>query len=107
MNGIVLEGRCVPPDHPSLPGHFPGRPIVPGVVLLDEVVAAINEWQGKIFVPAAFPSVKFVQPLLPGELFAIRLKREGERVEFECTAAGRVLIRGVMVGSDQVGGGRP
>ncbi len=27
----------IPADHPSLPGHFPGRPIVPAVVILDEV----------------------------------------------------------------------
>jgi 3-hydroxyacyl-[acyl-carrier-protein] dehydratase len=29
-------------DHPALAGHFPGHPIVPGVVLLDEVLHAIE-----------------------------------------------------------------
>ena len=36
----------VPHDHPSLPGHFPGRPVVPGVVLLDRVLAAIEAAHG-------------------------------------------------------------
>ena len=62
----------IPPDHPSLPGHFPGRPVVPGVVLLERVVAALEAAQGPL--PAlCLPQVKFVQPLLPGEVADIEL----------------------------------
>jgi 3-hydroxymyristoyl/3-hydroxydecanoyl-(acyl carrier protein) dehydratase len=31
------------PDHPALAGHFPQRPIVPGVALLDEALYAIEQ----------------------------------------------------------------
>ena len=31
----------IPADHPSLPGHFPGQPIVPGVVVLERVLEAV------------------------------------------------------------------
>jgi 3-hydroxyacyl-[acyl-carrier-protein] dehydratase len=41
MNEIVTHAS-VPREHPSLPGHFPGRPIVPGVVLLNLVLEAIR-----------------------------------------------------------------
>jgi 3-hydroxymyristoyl/3-hydroxydecanoyl-(acyl carrier protein) dehydratase len=46
----------IPSDHPSLPGHFPGRPVVPGVVLLDRVVAAIESVHGPL-PPLRLPQV--------------------------------------------------
>ncbi len=60
-------------DHPALPGHFPGRPIVPGVVVLDRVLAAIEAAGGQAAGPLRLPQVKFLQPLLPGETARIEL----------------------------------
>src|SRR4030095_8551398 len=37
----------IPATHPALPGHFPGRPIVPGVVLLQCVLDEAERWLGK------------------------------------------------------------
>jgi 3-hydroxyacyl-[acyl-carrier-protein] dehydratase len=37
--------RAISADHPSLPGHFPDAPLVPGVVILDEVLGALLEWR--------------------------------------------------------------
>jgi 3-hydroxymyristoyl/3-hydroxydecanoyl-(acyl carrier protein) dehydratase len=31
----------LPADHPSVEGHFPGNPIFPGAVLLDEILHAL------------------------------------------------------------------
>lgn len=36
----------LPSPHPSLEGHFPGEPILPGVVLLDEALHAIEAASG-------------------------------------------------------------
>lgn len=60
-------------DHPSLPGHFPGRPVVPGVLLLDRVLEAIEIEHGAIG-PLRLPQVKFLQPLLPGEQARVELE---------------------------------
>ena len=38
----------IDPDHPCLPGHFPGRPVVPGVVVLDRVVEALEATHGPL-----------------------------------------------------------
>jgi len=82
-------------DHPSLPGHFPGRPIVPGVVLLEQVIAAIERRHGALG-PLRLPQVKFLQPLLPGEVATIALEGEAPRWRF------RVLRDGVLLASGEV-----
>ncbi len=64
---------AVPASHPALPGHFPGSPVVPGVVLLARVQAAIEAQHGPL--PALrLPLAKFLRPLLPGETAAIELE---------------------------------
>jgi 3-hydroxymyristoyl/3-hydroxydecanoyl-(acyl carrier protein) dehydratase len=87
----------IPSNHPSLPGHFPGRPIVPGVVLLDQVVAAIEAVHGAL--PALrLPQVKFVQPLLPGEEADIELDAlPGARWKFRVLREATVLASGEVV----------
>ena len=67
----------IPRDHPCLAGHFPGRPIVPGVLLLEHALAAIEAAHGPLHA-LRLPQVKFVRPLLPGE---------PAQVEFEAVAA--------------------
>lgn len=62
----------VDPSHPSLPGHFPGAPVVPGVVVLEHVFAAIESVHGPIGA-SRLPQVKFVQPLLSGEHAEVEL----------------------------------
>lgn len=66
-----FAGR-IPVDHPALAGHFPGHPITPGVVLLNQVATACAHWQAGTRI-TAWPQVKFVSPLLPDEAFVIRL----------------------------------
>jgi 3-hydroxymyristoyl/3-hydroxydecanoyl-(acyl carrier protein) dehydratase len=84
-------------SHPSLPGHFPGHPVVPGVVLLDEVVMAIMAWQ-----PAArilgFQAVKFLQPVAPGRRFSIALTRlDGGKIGFRCSSGEQLLNSGTVI----------
>ncbi|MBC7800134.1 MAG: beta-hydroxyacyl-ACP dehydratase, partial [Gemmatimonadaceae bacterium] len=56
----------IPHDHPCLPGHFPGRPIVPGVVLLDAAFALILAGHPGQRV-TGLPSIKFTHPVRPGD----------------------------------------
>lgn len=60
----------IPYDHPALAGHFPGNPIVPGVVLLEEVLRMAGRGVARL------PTVKFHAPLRPGEEFSIRIDQQ-------------------------------
>jgi len=86
----------IEPDHPSLPGHFPGRPLVPGVVLLERVVAAIEAAQGAPG-PLRLPQVKFMQPLLPGEEASIELEGATPRWRFRILRGDTLLASGEIV----------
>ena len=83
-------------DHPSLPGHFPGRPVVPGVVVLDRVLDAIEAAHGPLG-PLRLPQVKFVQPLLPEEVADIALEGDGTRWKFRVTRDGQAIASGEVV----------
>jgi 3-hydroxyacyl-[acyl-carrier-protein] dehydratase len=92
---MTFATSCViPVDHPSLSGHFPGTPIVPGVVVLDEVTAALAEWRkGSRLI--GIPFVKFLAPIKPGQSFAIAFDApENAPIDFCCRVDGRVVVEG-------------
>jgi len=90
---------CIAPDHPSLPGHFPGRPIVPGVLLLEPVLIAIETTHGALG-PLRLPQVKFLRPLLPGEPARVELlSTDDRRWTFRVLRGDAVLATGEVVGA--------
>lgn len=82
--------------HPALPGHFPGNPIVPGVVLLQRVAAALEQWRGEKL--ASF-DVKFLSPLLPEQKAQIELREDSACVRFAIRCDEKILARGTLTGA--------
>jgi 3-hydroxyacyl-[acyl-carrier-protein] dehydratase len=81
-------------NHPALAGHFPGKPIVPGVLILDEVMQAATQWRGPLRLRQVV-SVKFDSPLKPGREFSIKLREDGSSyIAFECSLDGSPLASG-------------
>jgi 3-hydroxyacyl-[acyl-carrier-protein] dehydratase len=76
--------RRFPADHPAARGHFPGNPIIPGALLLDEAVAAVTatlERTGVVLIRAA----KFLHAVRPND--AVRMQwhfTDARLISFEC-----------------------
>jgi 3-hydroxymyristoyl/3-hydroxydecanoyl-(acyl carrier protein) dehydratase len=69
------------PDHPTAAGHFPGNPIIPGAVLLDHVMRALDLAGGSFVIRTA----KFLEPVRPGQSIRIRWQTDAPAtVRFEC-----------------------
>jgi 3-hydroxyacyl-[acyl-carrier-protein] dehydratase len=88
---------CVSEEHPCLPGHFPGQPLVPGVMLLECVAKALRSWRDERL--ARVLEAKFMAPLYPGEQAQLELDEKAGRVRFEIRRDNHVLARGVIEGA--------
>ena len=90
--------RAITADHPSLPGHFPSAPLVPGVLILDGVLAAFRD-RRKDCQLAAIRTVEFLQPLKPEQPFTICFSASNDdssKVNFCCRIQGRVIVEGQL-----------
>ncbi|MFN0038877.1 MAG: AMP-binding protein [Burkholderiales bacterium] len=89
--------RKFPPDDPAANGHFPGNPLIPGALLLDEVIdAAVTLFR---MGPAAvsIKSAKFISPVRPGDSMHIRFEEKpGGDIGFECQVGDAVAARGSL-----------
>ena len=82
-------------DHPVFAGHFPGHPIVPGVLLLDEALQAIALATGLSLAVCELRSVKFLSPLTPGVAVMILIQTPANNtIHFDILAGERKIATG-------------
>ncbi|MFT9014608.1 MAG: AMP-binding protein [Acetobacter sp.] len=88
--GDTVGTAVVPADHPCLAGHFPGQPVVPGVVLLEEGLALAG------LCPSRIAQVKFLRPVLPDETVTFFARRETSRTRLAGFVQGQPVLRAVI-----------
>lgn len=95
--GTPALAFTIPADHPALPGHFPGHPVVPGVVLLDHAIHAIGAALNRPLHAWRLGSAKFLSPVAPGEPLDLAFDAAASgAIRFTLRAGSRDVATGML-----------
>jgi 3-hydroxymyristoyl/3-hydroxydecanoyl-(acyl carrier protein) dehydratase len=82
-------------DHPTAAGHFPGNPIIPGALLLAEVIRLIVNASALNISACKVPTAKFLHPVRPGDSVDIEYKiSEKNIINFKCSVGENTVLSG-------------
>ncbi len=98
-DGSIKTRKTVKPEEPFFEGHFPGRPIMPGVLILESVFQAgailmakrQKQPDNRIPVITRINNVKIKHAVLPGDVMDIEVTLK-EMAEPACYLSGRVSV---------------
>ena len=122
--GVRAVGiKQVTANEPQFTGHFPGRPIMPGVLMVEALaqtagiaVMALEEYRGKLGLFAGIDDCRFKRLVVPGDTLRLEVTVEKLRGMFGrlrgvATVDGEVAVEAtlsIVIPRDQsVGGGAP
>ena len=108
LTSAVALSLRIAADHPALPGHFPGSPLVPGVLLLAETLARLGCDPGATRSCRRLLNAKFLQPVRAEQTVTVEC-RPAVAGEAEQTVqlTLRVAARSVAQFTLELGPGRP
>ncbi len=104
----ALCRKVFPPEEPFFRGHFPGDPLVPGVILTEALAqtAGIAAGQpGRSFRLTAIKGMKFPGAVRPAEMIELRARKVAVvgglwQFDTEARVAERTVASGVIVLSE-------
>ena len=89
--------------HPAFPGHFPGAPIVPGAVLLDEALRALEPADGAQRIKCNIAAAKFHSAVRPGESLTPEYERFADgSIRFIIRTPDRTVASGRLTRADAI-----
>ncbi len=100
----IVAIKAVTINEPFFQGHFPGRPIMPGVLLVEAMAQASGvlaveslglAGTGKLVYFMAIDGAKFRVPVEPGVLLRLEVEFVQKRAKV-CKFAGRALVDGQL-----------
>ncbi|MDE7548536.1 AMP-binding protein [Acetobacter fabarum] len=95
MAGQVMQEEeagsfTLPSDHSCLPGHFPGNPVVPGILLLEAGLEQLGQTGLHVDM------VKFLHPVLPGQKVVFQVRSSGSVVRLTARLNDQPVMRVVL-----------
>ena len=94
---MTVAALPIAADHPAFDGHFPGAPVLPGVVLLDETIHAVELAASGESRCWRVASVKFLRPVAPGEALQLEQERLASgSLRFTILSAGQAVATGAL-----------
>ncbi len=104
----IVARKTVRPDEWYLAGHFPGRPIMPGVLMVEGMAQAgavaaltVEEYRGKLALFAGIDDVRFKRLVGPGDVLTYECELEAVRGPIgrgkaKATVDGKLAVRGTL-----------
>lgn len=93
-------------DEPFLKGHFPGNPIVPGVIICEIMAQSCvllidNVPEGKLAVYAGLDKVRFKKMVRPGDTIVVKARLQAQKedyyvLEAKATVDGQICCKGLL-----------
>ena len=101
--GIVKGTKCVTYNEPFFQGHFPGFPVMPGVLLMETLaqlgaigILTKDEFRGSIPMFAGINKCRFKKPVVPGDVLEMEVEITKMRRTIG-TGCGIARVRGEVV----------
>jgi 3-hydroxymyristoyl/3-hydroxydecanoyl-(acyl carrier protein) dehydratase len=92
-----VDNFAIPVDHPAFAGHFPGNPILPGVVLLDAALHGLETACSLDLTACRLASAKFLRVVRPGDALQLDFDAPANgAVRFAVHGAAGPVLRGVL-----------
>ncbi|MCR5452532.1 MAG: 3-hydroxyacyl-ACP dehydratase FabZ [Lachnospiraceae bacterium] len=100
--------KCVSMDEPFFQGHFPGKPLMPGVLIIEALaqtgavaVLSLPENKGKIAVFGGIKNARFKKPVVPGDVLELRSEMLRSRGPVG-VAEGQAFVDGQLVARAEI-----
>ena len=86
----------IPSDHPVLVDHFPGNPLVPGALIVDQVLSGCEPYASEDFCMLALKEIKFKSPLRGHEIAQVDYSQSPTGLRFKVWVADREIAAGII-----------